>query len=363
VSNLRKALVWVAGTLAVLVCLGTIPIAIVETRCSASPARPAPEAGFDIATPGYRRAEGDSYLTFPEWYVVYAYDDLAGVTRQSSESGFDYIESITGFWTSLCGATATAGMIAPVTRDQQVTNYIIGLSFTAEMALKGIYERTIGAVTAFVRGDVRTPEDDFALRLLDDYAAFLRHMPWYRYPFGHELLRFWLETPTTGGNLLRKLERRSALTAEYAGKAVYAEVFGWLAGSSPADLRIMSIVDGLDDTDLAADQRIRRIAVLDGGFALIETPRHQEFTDIVRALAARGRNFAEIAGNRRILVTVLAPVQASIHPEDANEVFSMSVQARPGWRRLGLDIEVRHLTRLVSAAERQDAVLEHVYEY
>jgi hypothetical protein len=329
----------------------------------ASPQPRAADDGFDIKIPGYRRAEGDSFLTFPEWYIVYAYDDLAGITRQSSESGFDYIQSIRGFWTSLCGSTQTAGSIGPVTLDQRITNYIIGVSFTAEMALKGLYERTIGALTVLARGSERTPEDEFALRLLDDYAAFLRQTPWYRYPFGPELVKFWEETPLTGGNAVRKIERRIALTLEYAGKAVYAQAIGWLAGYSPADLQIMSVVDGLDDTDVAADARIRKVVALGGGFVLIETPRYQAFTDIARRLGERGRNLSEIAGNHRILVTVLAGEQAPVDATSANEIFSISIQSRPGWRRIGLDVEVTQLTRMISGVERQAAVFEHVYDY
>src|SRR5262249_54014908 len=120
--------------------LSGIAVVMVETQCTASPQSQTTDQRFDINIAGYRRAGGDRYLTFPERYIVYAYDDLAGVTRQSSESGFDYVESIRGFWTSLCGSTATASAIGPVTLDQRITNYIIGLSFTAEMALKGVYE-------------------------------------------------------------------------------------------------------------------------------------------------------------------------------------------------------------------------------
>jgi len=363
VRALRKLIFWLIGAVAIVACLSAIPVAIVETQCTASPQPRTPNEGFDIKIPGYRRAEGDSYLTFPEWYIVYAYDDLAGVTRQSSESSFDYLQSIRGFWTSLCGSTATAGAIGPVTLDQRVTNYIIGVSFTAEMALKGLYERTIGALTVLARGVERTPEDEFAQRLLDDYAAFLRQTPWYRYPFGPELIRFWKETPVNGGNPVRKVERRIALTLEYAGKAVYAQAIGWLAGYSPADLTIMSVVDGLDDTDLAADKRIRKVAALDGGFVLIETPRYQEFTEVVRGLGARGRNTSEIAGNRRILVTVLTTSQASAGATGSSEIFSIPVQSRPGWRRIGLDVEVAQLTQMIAAVEREAAVFEHAYDY
>lgn len=360
---LRKLIFWLIGGVAIVASLSAIPVAVVETQCAAAPQPRTPNKGFDIKIPGYRRAEGDSYLTFPEWYIVYAYDDLAGVTRQSSESSFDYLQSIRGFWTSLCSSTATAGAIGPVTLDQRVTNYIIGVSFTAEMALKGLYERTIGALTVLARGAERTPEDEFALRLLDDYAAFLRQTPWYRYPFGQELINFWKETPVNGGNPVRKVERRIALTLEYAGKAVYAQAIGWLAGYSPAGLTIMSVVDGLDDTDLAADKRIRKVAGLDGGFVLIETPRYQEFTEILRGLGARGRNMSEIAGNGRILVTVLTTSQASAGATGSSEIFSIPVQSRPGWRRIGLDVDVAQLTQVIAAVEREAAVFEHAYDY
>ena len=359
---LRKLAFWSVCAIAVGACLIGIPVAIVETQCTASPQPQTADKGFDINMAAYRRAEGDSYLTFPEWYIVYAYDDLAGVTRQSSESGFDYVQSIYGFWTSLCGSTATAGAIGPVTLDQRITNYIIGFSFTAEMASKGLYERTIGALTVLARGTERTPEDEFALRLLDDYAAFLRQTPWYRYPFGPELVRFWKETPLRGGNPVRKFERRIALALEYAAKAVYAQAIGWLAGYSPADLAIMSVVDRFDDA-VAVDKRIRKVADLDGEFALIETARYQEFTDILRDLGARGRSVSEIAGNHRILVTVLARSQVAVEVTGANEVFSIPIQSRPGWRRIGLDVRVAHLTQMISAVEREGAVFEHAYDY
>ena len=170
-----------------------------------------PKNGFVIEDLSYRHAEGDGYLTYPEWYIVHAYSDLPGVTRQSSESAFDYFSSISGFWSSLCHATIAAESIGPVTLNQKVTYYIIGISFTTEMIVKGAYERTIGALSAWIRGSERTPEDAFALCLLDDYAASLQQTPWYLYPFGSELLRFWRETPMSGGNIARKVERRFGL--------------------------------------------------------------------------------------------------------------------------------------------------------
>jgi hypothetical protein len=192
-----------------------------------------------VLSPEERRNEVDSYITYPEWAIVYAYDDFAAVTRRGSESDFHYLDSIRSFWTSLCAVKRVAPQHGQVTIDYNAMLYIIGPSFTAEMGAKGLYEKTIGALSAWVRGPTRTPEDEFALKVADDYAHFLRQTPWFAYPFFDTLKRFWTEDPLTGGNPIRKVERRLGLSLEYAFKAVYAKAIGALAGFSPADLRIV----------------------------------------------------------------------------------------------------------------------------
>jgi hypothetical protein len=240
--------------------------------------------------------------------------------------------------------------------------YIIGLSFTAEMAVKGIYERTVGQLTVWLRPGP-TDEDRFALRLADDYARFLQQTPWYEYPFGTEFARFWRETPLSGPGLVRKIERRIGLSLEYGVKAAYAAVLGYAAGLSPADLRIRSVVRGLDASDAAAEPRIVVVRDLGQGLALIETPRYRAFTEILRGLAARGREVVEIAGNRQVLTTVLLPGgMATDFPQGA-AIFAFPIQSRPDWRRVGLDTRVPQLSGLIRAVEGRGAVFEHVYDY
>jgi hypothetical protein len=167
----------------------------------------------------------------------------------------------------------------------------------------------------------------------------------------------------SGGNPIRKIERRFGLSLEYGTKAGYALLIGYIAGYSPAELRIESVIAGLDDTDIAADPRISKLRDLGDGATLIETPRYREFTEVVRGLGARGRIVIEIAGNRRILTTVLARTSARIETAGAAEIFSLPIQSRPGWQRVGLDTEVRALAQQIGSVERQGAVFEHAYDY
>ncbi len=353
-----------------MLCFGgaaAIPVIYVERSCVAAPSpQVAPASSFKIGDGDYRRAEGDSFLSYPEWYIVHAYTDLAGVTSQSSESAFDYLASIRQFWSSLCRATEVAARIGAMTDDQKTTNYVIGISFTAEMGFQGLYERSIGALTVWTRGDKRTAEDAFNLQLLQTYAAFLNQTPWYQFPFGSELLRFWRETPFTFS--VRGMERRFALSLQYATKSAYAALIRYAASYAPADLTIKSVVTGLEPSQVAADSKIRRIRDVESSDGtrgtLIETPRYQEFTEIVRRWGEQpGVTILEIAGNHRILTTVNVPSGKKLSLSDATEIFSLPIQSKPGWLRIGLDTPVTALVSQASDVAKQGAQFEHAYDY
>jgi Domain of unknown function (DUF4383) len=239
---LKRIAITGAVVASVLIVAAAVPIVAIETGCGngAMPRTPAKSA--DVQDAGYQRAEGDSYLTYPEWYIVHAYADLAGVTRRSSESDYHYGSAIKNFWSSMCRATETARKIGPVTADQRITDYVIGISFSLEMAVQGLYERTVGAVTAWIRGSKKTPEDEFNQRFLDDYAAFLQQTPWYQYSFKTELSRFWRDTPWSSASPVRSVERGFALTLEYGLKGLYAVAIGALASYAPADPTIMTVI-------------------------------------------------------------------------------------------------------------------------
>jgi hypothetical protein len=356
----KRGLIIAAALVAVAIIAAAAPIVWVEKGCGGSAVAEAAPAGIGIQDAGYRRAEGDSYLTYPEWYIVHAYTDLAGVTRRSSESQYDYAAAIGTFWSCMCQSFVTARSIGPVTLDQRVTDYLIGLSFSLEMAVQGAYERTIGAWTAFSRGDKKTPEDEFNQRFLDDYAAFLQQTPWFKYPFKAELIRFWRETPWSWNAPVRSAERRFALSLEYGLKSLYAVAIGALASYSPADLTIMSVIKGPSEHPL---KDVTVVRDLGDGLRLVRTPRYQEFTNILKAWAKNRTTVVEIAGNQRILTTALAPAGAAIDPPGSTKIFTIPLQAKPGWQRIGFDTKVPALTEEIHAIEQQGAMFEHAYDY
>jgi hypothetical protein len=354
-----------AVALVVFVALLSAPVVWIEGMCTAPSARVGPRPPALVQEPGYERRESDSYLSFPEWHIVYAYEDLAGVVRDGDESDFAYGGQIAAFWRSFCALNRVVTARGGAGLDTKVMLYTIGWSFTAELAVKGAYENTVGRLFEWLRGARKTDEDIFAGRDLAEYARFLRQTPWYEYPFGSRLVAFWRETPLLGADLPRKLERRGALTLEYGVKAIYGRLIGLASTTAlgAADLEIKTVVVGLDASDTTREPRIKVVRELGSGRTLIVTPRYQAYTDLLVGLARRGRDVVEIAGNRRILVTVLAPPGPLPPLPGSDRLFELPIQSQGGRRRVGLDVDVTQLTAAIRAIERIGATIEHLYDY
>jgi len=353
---------------AVLIALAVgLPLAYIEGTCRpsetvASATTPA-TALPAIDDKGYRRKLDNTFFTFPEWYIVYSFEDFGRFLDKSSESHFNYLGHIFGFWRSFC----TINRAVPTTESRTEVKtmiYIIGVSYSIEYTIKGIYENTIGRVFEWIRGDKRTPQDDYARAVLQDYAAFLYTIPWYKYPFRDKLNGFMaISTPTP--STARTIERGFALGSEYFIKIGYAALIQKALDASSDDepRDIMFVTATLPPEVLAAEPRIKPIRALSPQWQLVQTPRYKDFTEIVLGLLDRGIPLAEIAGNREIMVTVIAPDAAKLDVKDATELFSLELDAKPGFRRAGLKARIDRLVEIAKDLKARGASIEHFYDY
>lgn len=304
------------------------------------------------------RPEAQSWLTYPEWHIVYSAEAYAATLESSRPSQFGYASDIAAFWRSYCGVNrATAGM--PDRTTYKVTIYTIGFSYTAELAMQGAYEWTLGRFFEWA-GGYPSAADLEAARVQADYGQFLHETPWYEYPFADALASLW--TVEVDGHPLRHWERLAVLSAQYASKAVYGRVLGAVVGATGQDQRTMRLVVR-DEPDIVAaiDERLTVQQDLGGGRVLVEAPRYAQFTELTRAMAASDLQLIEIAGNDDIFVTLLVPT-ASTAPIRGERLF-VNESRFPGFERIGLTVKVPDLLELIRTAEASGARLEHVYDY
>jgi len=361
--RIGRILRWLGAAGGLLLIIVALPVLGIETACRAPGPETEPITGhFGVSDPGYHMPVSSSVLSYPEWYIVYAYQDFAAILQHGDESAFPYLASISDYWRGFCVVNRIASAQGEVDPSEKVMLYVIGLSFTAELGAKGAYETTIGRVSAWLRGTEKTTEDRLAVSVAEDYASFLQQRAWYEFPFWEQVRRLHRDTPF-GHSSFRALERRFALTSEWTVKTAYAWIIGGGAELDPAALQIESVVRGLDESDRGPGSNITLRRELGDGLALVVTPRYAAFTHILLELAAHGRQIVEIAGNDTILLTALAPQGVDLELPNTRAIFAYPVRSRPGWHRDGMLVGVPSLIQTIQELQSRGAVLEHVYDY
>ena len=355
--TLRRVFKWSLLAVLVTTLLLLMPVAYVEVGCRGQSATQtyAPL----ITDPAFQRREANSYLTYPEWHIVFAYDGLAQALKTGDEYGFGYVRSISNFWSSACALTRTASRHGGADFDTRSMIHTIGVSFTVEMLAKASYEETIGRVTAWLRGPRKTAQDAVIAGIAADYASFLRQTPWYEYPFKRKARELW--APPAGLSL-RGWERRLGIGLEFEAKAVYAKVLaGAVAATAPAQLVIRSVVSGLDATAL---ERLAGVKVIGrrGDGIEIETPRYDLFTRILAGIARQGGTIREIAGNDEIMVSVTVREGISGPIQHGSVILRMKRDGIPGDRLL-VNVRMADLAAFLNTYPLGDPGLEHVFDY
>lgn len=354
----RYRLALLAGGLLLAAVL--VPVAYVEGRCG-RPAGTEPAAGtHSLLRKAERRPETRTWLTYPEWHIVYSAESLgAHLAAGKPPSQYPYGGDIAAFWRSTCAVNrVTAGL--PGASDAKVMLYTIGISFSAEMAIKAAWERTVGRLSAWANGH-GSVEDRYAARVQQRYAAFMHETPWYQFPFGDALGGLWgTHAPRQS---LRRWERRLALSLEYGVKAAYAKVIGWASGATLGrdELTLRFVARASPARIEAVDPRLKPVRTLPGGLTIVEAPRYAQYSDLLRKMSAARVELTDIAGNDEIFLTAL--VRGRTNPPTGTELFAMELGDRPGWQRVGLTVKVPELLPGIRAIEASGGRLEHVYDY
>jgi hypothetical protein len=311
-----------------------------------------------------RRTPDQTWLTFPEWFLVFSPNDYAEtLAANQPASSFPFFRHVREFWSAY---HRVAGAIAgkyPFNGEYHTMIVVIGVSTTVEYGLKGSYETLVGRLTELTSAPNATPEDRLATQVARDYVEFVRVRPWYEFDFNTPLKRLWRDTPAFGGGLLRKWERRYMLTTEWAIKSVYAAA---LMKATRASFDIPKtttfvVVDGYPSEPAPLkDVRLQSRA---GTQALLALPRYQAFTDASIALAKQGAAFREIAGNEGLILVSLVVPASREDEAGVKLMLRQEVVSQPGYQRRVLEVPVPRLSELLARHAAAGDRIEHVFDY
>jgi hypothetical protein len=291
----------------------------------------------------YRRGAEQTFLTYPEWFLVFSPAEYADFVRGHDPSDFPFLGHIGEFWQGYAAVyRATRGRY-PMNWGYHVMIMVIGTSTTVEYGVRSAYETLIGRLTSLTRTHGPTEEDRYAARAAQQYVDFIRVDPWYKFDFAGTLTGLWKYTSLWGPDPLRKWERKYALTTEYAVKAGYGWLIGKLTAEAyepPAPVTAV-LLDRLPVADVNVVPAMTVLSRRPDGTVLATLPRYQDFTGGAIALSVRGIGFKEIAGNQGpILVSVIAPDSWSLDPALGHVLVTQPIITQPGFKRVVLTTPV-----------------------
>lgn len=324
----------------------------------------------------FRRPLNQTYLTIPEWYIVYSADEIASFTQRHAPSEFPYLVSIRQFWSLYHGISSLSPNQEPINWGAHLMLSVIGASFTAEYLIKGTYESTIGAFTEWLSrddtGQIDTPEDRFIQAISKEYAEYIHQTPWYAFRFLPKIPELWRTSgPLT--HTTRRLERRLSYTAELLAKAAWGQFIEWATGASyaPEELTIhgIAILDESERTPMSES-----IKIIDNATSnslaqdakqpvCIQIPRYEGFRRAVEELLARHAQFVDIAGNQIIAVTILVPVEWHDTHNLGRTIWESQLPTNPTMKRVALLTPIPRLHLTLAALKTDDAILEHLYDF
>ena len=363
---LRVALVCFLSVL-VLIAIEAVSAWRCDLRGQIPPLSPQPESRRAVVAgiPNYSRPEDDTYLGFPEWYIVWSYQEKADFQEKELPSGFPYFGAVRQYWSSYCCISRLIRGRYPWNGGEQVMLVVIGSSFSAEYILKGIYEKTLGRLSEWTSGHQFTSEDQYAYKVAREYAEFVHVRPFYEFHFARHLRGLWTENSLWGPHFIRKMERRAFLSLDYAAEAVYCSLIEQAThstyGREPGDT--YAWVENLNPEQLSQIPRVKLVKPVGPQAQIVIIPRYQEFTAVAAGLAQHGARFVEIAGNSQITLSVLAPESWRYQGPAAQQLFSMPLLTHPGRQRVVLVCPVSSLDQALNTLPSDGVIVEHVYDY
>lgn len=313
-----------------------------------------------------RRGVEQTLLTYPEWFLVHSPGEYASLVSHRPVHEFPFIAHIGQLWSSYGAVTreqVRAGY--PVNVGYHVMIWVIAASTTVEYAIRSAYENAIARISWALSSGNPTAEDRYAAQVAQDYVDFIRQKPWYLYAFTSKLVGLWRDTPAWGPDLLRKWERRYALTTEYALKALYGKLIEAGTGTAyaPALMSTEVVVDRIPQV-IPPTLNITLLKTLPGDRALMSLPRYFDFRIAATELANQGVHLLDIAGNTSvILVTAWADGTSKIDTKRNRILFEQPLLTMPGKRRVGLLVPVSGLSDFLVTAPENGLRVEHVYDY
>ncbi|MEY3048777.1 MAG: hypothetical protein RL365_815 [Bacteroidota bacterium] len=308
-----------------------------------------------------RRLADQTFLTFPEWFLVYSPEEQAEFFRKEPSTNYSYQSQVNQFWDSYNILNKHLEGKYPYNEEYNTMIGVIGVSTELEYNMKSWYEMVIGRATQTAS---LTDEDLFTQKYTSEYANFLNTAAWYDFDYNEQLKDLWTETSFFGWNMHRKLERKYLLTSEFLIKIAYAELIKYGSQSMYGEIPTTTVVVTDSLTDLMKKNATIDVLSSSEDGHVIRIPRYTAFMYTATEIALEDVNIIEVAGNKSaILTTVIAPTNQNFDPKTCRALFAQKLANNNDFHRVAICTPIDQLCAFIRFCEKNGIEIEHIYDF
>jgi FAD/FMN-containing dehydrogenase len=311
----------------------------------------------------YFRAEEQTILTVPEWYLVYNPKEYADyLDSGKNPSNFPFYKSIDEYWKLYDRSIKLTSKAYPENSEYKTMLQVIGVSMTMEYGSKIIYENTIGRFFALFSEEKISKEEEIIIEAQRAYSNFIYQTAWYEFKFLPWIKKVWTASEQSNCSTLRKWERTLIFTFEFSFKAFYSQLIEWAAKSTyetPAN----SIYLIVSNVDSVKENKNLKIIKRDGNKMIIAITRWASFTTEIIKLSNQDLKIYEISGNDEISVSTITRNQQEIYSSDIKFLYQSKIVTNDSLKRNLYFLPVGKLLPFIKNVIRTKGKVEHVYDY
>jgi hypothetical protein len=312
---------------------------------------------------GYYRDEGQSFLTVPEWYLVFNPKEYADYLEEGrNPSDFPFYASIDEYWTLYDRSMKLVSHSYEENEEYNTMLQVIGVSVTLEYTAKMLYENTIGRIFSWFSNGTISDEEKVIIEAQRAYSNFIYDVAWYEFEFIPWVNKVWAVSNTAESNWLRKIERTLFFTLEFTFKAGYAALIEWAAKASYEEpvTDIYMLISNSDSLKTSQDIKIIKET---GDKKIISIPRWGTFTKSILELCDTEMDIVEVGGNDEILVSVITDTSDNIDSNNEALLYKSRIVTAPDRERRVYLLSVNKLLSFVRDSKYRNIEVEHIYDY
>lgn len=312
---------------------------------------------------GYFRAEEQTVLTVPEWYLVFNPKEYADFLEEGENpSDFPFYKSIDEYWKLYDYSLKLASEAYPDNSEYKTMLQVIGVSVTMEYGVKMLYENSIGKLFSLFAEPNSSNKEKTIAAAQRAYSDFIYHTAWYEFEFSHWIGEVWSEKEPTKSSFIRRWERTLFFTMEFSFKAMYAQLIEWAAKAS-YEAPVEDIYALVSNSSLIQETENLKIVLEQADKKIIAITRWGAFTETMLAISKTDIRLLDISGNDEITVSIIRKTSEAFKPMHADLLYNSAIVTNGELVRDVYLVPVPELLPFIRNVHGHNMIVEHIYDY